>query len=138
LHERRGAELRTEAEIADYIPPTFSGMAISASGIAGAAGLRAAALRFAGRLARLEGAALRAGPFAFFALRFAGAARRAEAPRFFAALRFVFVLTADFFFVFRAMLVSSREHIHCAPSRNAASTFNAERHQIVARLTSLQ
>jgi hypothetical protein len=131
LHERRGAELRTESEIAHYILPVFSGMAITGSGIAGAAGLRAAALRFAGLLARFAGAALRALFFAFLALRFAGAARRAATARFFATLRLVFPF-ADFFFVFRAMIVSSRECLHCARSSNAARNFNAGSPQIVA------
>jgi hypothetical protein len=107
-------------------------MAMTGSGAGAATDLRAAVLRFAGRLARFAGAALLVF-FAFLALRFAGAARRAAAERFFATLRLVFAL-ADFFFVFRAMIVSSRENPHCARSGNAARNFNEDDPQFVARL----
>jgi hypothetical protein len=130
LHERRGFELRAENKIADHTGVPDSGMpgAVVTSGIAAATGLRAAALRFAGRLARFAGEALRtAFFFAFLALRFAGAARWAAAPRFLATLRLAFPLDAVFFFVFRAMIVSSREFSLCARSASTARTFNEDR-----------
>jgi hypothetical protein len=140
LHERRGLEVRAESKIADYIAVPDSGMsgAIAGAAIAATADLRAAALRFAGRLDCFAGAALRATFFfAFFALRFAGAARRVAAARFFATLRLLLPL-ADFFFVFRAMIVSSREFLHCARSTCAARTFNAGRSQLLRRSARFQ